>query len=99
MENDNFAPYAPKSNVINILRQYRNAGLPWPLTNDTITHVGVSEGNAYRTISALEFLNLIDSDGYKTENMEILGKVPEDKYPEELAKILKNAYSYIFFNC
>ena len=96
MNDDNFAPYAPKSNVLSILRQYRDTGLPWPLTPDSITHVGVSEGNAYRTVAAFQFLGLLDENGNKTSTMEALGKATSEEYPEELEKIIRDAYDYVF---
>ena len=76
------APYAPFGCVIAIIRRLRERGLPETLTIQEITRVGVSEGNASRTLQALKFLKCpvpdiintatrrgIGSNGYKTEEL------------------------------
>lgn len=88
--------YAPSSNVITVIQQMRNRGLKEPITMQLITTVGVAEGNASRTIQALRFLDLIDEEGYLTENFKALRNASSDDYPTQLGNILKEAYSHVF---
>ena len=90
------APYAPPSNVISVLRKFRESGLPWPLTAESLTHIGISQGNAPRTLATLKFLGLVDDDGERTKDMDSLAKASEQEYREVLAEIVKSAYSYVF---
>lgn len=95
-QNPEFAPYAGPSTVISLLRKFRESGLPWPMTAESLTHVGVSEGNSPRTVAAFKFLGLVDEDGQRTALMDGLGKASTEEYPEALAEIVKSAYAYVF---
>jgi len=88
--------YAPSGNVITVIHQMRDRGLKEPVTMQLITVAGVAEGNASRTIQALRFLDLIDEEGYLTENFKALRNAPSDEYPSVLGNILKQAYSHVF---
>ena len=88
--------YAPSGNVLTVIHQMRDRGLKEPLTMQLITMAGVAEGNASRTIQALRFLDLIDEEGYLTENFKTLRNAPSDEYPSVLGDILKEAYSSVF---
>jgi len=88
--------YAPSGNVLTVIHQMRERGLKEPITMQLITVVGVAEGNASRTIQALRFLNLIDEEGYLTDNFKSLRNVSSDEYPTLLGNILKEAYSHVF---
>ena len=74
----------------------RDRGLKEPVTMQLITVAGVAEGNASRTIQALRFLDLIDEEGYLTENFKTLRNAPSDEYPSVLGNILKQTYSHVF---
>lgn len=88
--------YAPSGNVLTVIHQMRERGLKEPITMQLITVTGVAEGNASRTIQALRFLNLIDEEGYLTDNFKSLRNVSSDEYPTVLGNILKEAYSHVF---
>ena len=88
--------YAPSGNVLTVIHQMRDRGLKEPITMQLITTVGVAEGNASRTIQALRFLDLIDEEGYLTENFKALRNASSDDYPTQLGNILKEAYSHVF---
>ena len=88
--------YAPSGNVLTVIHQMRERGLKEPITMQLITVAGVAEGNASRTIQALRFLNLIDEEGYLTDNFKSLRNVSSDEYPTLLGNILKEAYSHVF---
>ncbi|MFL5655510.1 MAG: hypothetical protein ACJ8CB_15200 [Ktedonobacteraceae bacterium] len=56
---EKLAPYAPFGCVIAVIRRLRERGLPETLTMQEITRVGVSEGNASRTLQALTVMDAI----------------------------------------
>jgi hypothetical protein len=90
------APYAPIGCVLTVIKRFRERGLPDPLTLKEITRVGVSEGNASRTLQALRFLNLVDEEGHRTQTFDRLGRVPTNEYVNVLGVIIKEAYSNVF---
>lgn len=90
------APYAPFGCVITVLRRFRERGLPEVLTAQELVRVGVSEGNASRTLQTLRFLNLIDEMGYRTQIFDRIGRVPTSEYAEVFGEIIKEAYRNVF---
>ena len=93
---ENFAPYASPGNVLSVIHQFRETGLTWPLTKDVVKRVGVSDGNAGRTLNALEFLGVIDEEGNRTDALDRLGAASTEEYSGILADIIKEAYSDVF---
>ena len=93
---EKLAPYAPFGCVIAVIRRLRERGLPEILTIQEITRVGVSEGNASRTLQALKFLKLVDEEGHRTQTFDRLGRVPTSEYAEVFGEIIKEAYSDVF---
>lgn len=91
------APYAPKDNVLVVIRRIRDGGrLPDPLTTEGLTHVGIPEGNTTRTMQAIKFLNLIGDDGERLPAFESLRLASTQEYPRVLADILRAAYHEVF---
>lgn len=90
------APYAPFGCVITVIRRFRERGLPEVLTVQEIVRIGVSEGNASRTLQALRFLNLIDERGHRTHIFDRIGRVPTSEYAEVFGEIIKEAYKDVF---
>lgn len=93
---EKLAPYAPFGCVIAVIRRFRERGLPETLTMQEITRVGVSEGNASRTLQALKFLKLVDEEGHRTQTFDRLGRVPTSEYAEVFGEIIKEAYRDVF---
>jgi Family of unknown function (DUF5343) len=93
---DKLAPYAPFGCVIAVIKRLRERGLPETLTMQEITRVGVSEGNASRTLQALKFLKLVDEEGHRTQTFDRLGRVPTSEYTEVFGEIIKEAYRDVF---
>jgi len=93
---EKLAPYAPFGCVIAVIRRLRERGLPETLTMQEITRVGVSEGNASRTLQALKFLKLVDEEGHRTQTFDRLGRVPTSEYAEVFGEIIKEAYRDVF---
>lgn len=90
------APYAPFGCVIAVIKRLRERGLPEILTIQEIVRVGVSEGNASRTLQALRFLKLIDEEGYRTQIFDRLARVPTNEYSEVFGQIIREAYRDVF---
>ena len=90
------APYAPFGCVINVIRRFRERGLAETITIQEIVRVGISEGNASRTLQALKFLKLVDEEGHRTSMFDRLGRVPTNEYAETFGEIVKDAYNDVF---
>jgi hypothetical protein len=93
---DSKAPYAPPSNVTDVVEFDRKRGLPTPITLDTLVRVGVTESLAPRTLQTFRLLDLIDGDGMPTPTMVGLRKAPESDYRERFADMLRAAYADVF---
>lgn len=91
-----FAPYAPIANVLEVIRRRRDRGLPDQLTTEVLEQVGIASGNVSRTLQALRFLGLMAEDGRKTDLMERIGKASTAEYPGILADLVRNAYQPVF---
>lgn len=89
-------PYAPYTSVLTVIRHMRKRDLKEPVTSQLITTIGVAEGNASRTIQALRFLDLLDEEGYITQNFKTIGNAPSNEYPELLEQTLREAYNHVF---
>jgi hypothetical protein len=96
VELDKFCPYAPHTSVLTVIRHIRDRELKEPVTSQLITTIGVSEGNASRTIAALRFLKLLDEEGYITPNFREIENAPDDEYPGVLGRIINDAYEHVF---
>lgn len=93
---EKMAPYAPFGCVMAVIRRLRERGLPETLAMQEITRVGVSEGNASRTLQAIKFLKLVDEEGHRTQTFDRLGRVPTNEYADVFGEIIKEAYKDVF---
>lgn len=89
-------PYAPIKNVLDVVHRLRDRGVPVPLTADSLTTIGVPDGNAPRTFQALRFLDLVDGKGQLSEPAERLRRASTDEYPALFAEIIRAAYVPVF---
>jgi hypothetical protein len=89
---ENFAPYAPADNVLDVIKQFRNKGLPEVLNATVFDRLGIPPGNVGRVSQTLRFLGLIDEEGRRTEKFNDLGKASTEQYPEVFANIVRDAY-------
>ena len=93
---ENFAPYAAPINIREILRHFRHANLPNPLSGARLEEIGIPRSSTGVTLRALAFLNLIDAKGNLTAVFNQLHKATEDEYRIALAEILRKAYVRVF---
>jgi hypothetical protein len=96
IEIDGTAPYAPAENVLAVIRRFREKGLPEVLNAQELVRLSLPEGNATRTLRALRFLGLLDTDGRRTPLLDRLGRTTTAEYPQLLGEILREAYKNIF---
>jgi hypothetical protein len=90
---DNPAPYAPSSVILNLLARHRDRGLPTPVTSDVLSRAGVTDSLNARTLHALQVLDLIDDDGNPTPMFESLRLAPEAEYKARMSAWLNAAYA------
>lgn len=90
---DRPAPYAPASAVLEIIKRYRNKGLPTPVTSDVLARAGISDSLLPRVLQALQTLDLIDDDGRPTQVLEGIRRAPEGEYQQRLRDWLTAAYA------
>jgi hypothetical protein len=89
-------PYAPPASVIQVIKRYRERGLPDPVTNSSLEVVGIPSSVTSRVTVTLKFLGLIDESGHRTETFEGLKRANSTEYPSVLAEVLRSAYSLVF---
>ena len=90
------APYAPPQTVLHLIKQYRERGLTTPITESVLLKASVSESLAPRTLAALKNLDLIDSEGNPTPEMEGLRRAKSDEFAPRLEAIIRNVYAEVF---
>jgi hypothetical protein len=93
---ENFAPYAPKTAVVDTITRYRDRGLPVPLTPQALETVGVATTMAPRTLQTLQFLGLLDGENNPTELFQRLKRASTDEYQGQLAEVVRGAYIRVF---
>ena len=93
---DDFAPYAPVGNILDLIHRFRKQGLPDPLTTAELDRLGIPEGNLGRVSQTLRFLGLIDEEGKRTEKFDILGKASTEQYQSTLKQIVEDVYHSVF---
>ena len=90
------APYAPAANVLTVVRRLHDRAIPVPVTKESLTVLGIPEGNAPRTLQALKLLGIVAEDGQLLEPAEMLRRASQEEYPETLAEIVREAYAPVF---
>lgn len=91
-----FAPYAPPSAVLKIIRHYSDRDVPERVTPTNLLQLGVTEALAPRTMAALKFLGLLEEDGLTTERFRALRYASADDYNQVFRDMLEAAYKNIF---
>ena len=90
------APYAPPSNVIDVIRHARRHSLQETLSSRVLTSIGIPDGNVSRTLAAFRFLKLIEDDGECTPTFQRLARASDEEYPEQLAQVIREGYKTVF---
>ncbi len=93
---DGPAPYGPATTVVAVIEQYRQRGLPQPLTLDGLGRVGVSESLRPRVLATLKQLGLIDTDGMVTDDFEALRRAATPEFKPLLVDFIRSVYGEVF---
>ena len=92
---DRFMPYAPAKPVVDVIRRFRERGLPEILSRQELHRLGAAEGNSDRIQKTLQFLDLIDAEGRRTELFDRIGKASTAEYEGTVAEVVRAAYAPI----
>lgn len=90
-----YAPYAPPSAVLKVIRHYADRDVPERVTLMNLMQIGVTEALAPRTMAALKFLGLLEDDGLTTDRFRALRFAKSDEYQEVFSGVLDVAYKDI----
>jgi hypothetical protein len=93
---ENFAPYTSPGNILLILGRIKKGWVPNQIDRGEMIRAGITDGNANRTIAALEYFGLLNEDGKTTDTWKAIATSTSNDYPKVLEGILKNAYPTIF---
>lgn len=88
-------PYAPPGTIIEVLRRYRDRGLPSPVTTEVLERAGVPETLSGRTLSSLKLLGFLDSEGVPAPEFDAANRAPEESYKERLQQLILNKYTEV----
>lgn len=89
------APYAPPGTVTEVLKRYRDRGLPKPLTAEVLERAGVSGTLSSRTLQALKLLEFVDAEGNPSDAFEAVCRAPEQDYRQRLGEMLRAQYAEV----
>ncbi len=94
--NEQPAPYATISSILEIIHRYRKRGMHIPFTGDVLGRAGVSDSLIPRTIQSLIGLDLITEEGTPTDILEGIRACQTGEYKDCLAGWLKCTYADVF---
>jgi hypothetical protein len=95
LRTDEYMPYAPAKPVLDIVRRFRERGLPEVLSRQELHRLGAAEGNSDRIQKTFQFLDLIDQTGKRTPTFDRLGKASSSEYQSVFAEVVRAAYAPI----
>lgn len=90
------AGYAPGKTITALIDRFRDAGLPSPLTIQSLQRVSVTASLAPRTLQTLKLLDLVDEQGKPTQQFEDLRRAPRTEFKSALIALLKSVYADAF---
>jgi hypothetical protein len=93
---ENYAPYTSARAIVDVIKRYRERGLPEPVTESALEQIGIPPSLLGLTFRALLFLALVDEGGFKTESFDQLRRASTEEYPNILAGIVRKAYLPVF---
>lgn len=96
LEEPSNRPYGPPSNVISLLGRLRSRNLPDKIDLEYLRDAAISEGTVSRTLFALRFLMLINSEGRPTDALKAIHTSTDEEYRAILADTVRLAYADVF---
>jgi hypothetical protein len=83
-------------NIAQMIAQLRKS-FPQSVTSDTVKRLGLASKNESYVINALQFIEIIDEDGKKTEKgSSVFAHHKDEEFSNEFSKLVKSAYSALF---
>jgi Family of unknown function (DUF5343) len=92
-QSGDLVPYAGPANVIDVLRRFRERGLPGPVTTEVLERAGISQTLSGRTLQALKLIGFLTAEGEQSEEFKAANRSPEEDYKQRIGEILVEAYS------
>ena len=89
------APYVPASAMSAFFDHIRYVKTPDAVDSGILEDYGISHSNAFPLLSALKFLNLVDSSGKPTEAFREL-QIGGEEFSLALRQVLETAYKELF---
>ena len=89
-------PYAPPSNVTDILARLRNRNLPETVDAEYLRDANIPDGTVSRTLFGLRFLGLIDQASEPTDALRNIATSTDEEYMSILADLVREAYAEVF---
>jgi len=93
---ENFAPYAPGSNVLQAIDQHRERGLVNPVTFTALERIGIKPTMTSRLHQTFRFFALIDEDGNHLPALDRLRRASSEEFPTQFAEVIQAAYLSVF---
>jgi hypothetical protein len=81
---------------MDLIRAFRDRGLPSPITLEVVTRAGITDSLAPRVLRTLEALDLLDGKGNPTPAFEGLRRAATADFKERLAEVIRAAYADVF---
>jgi hypothetical protein len=90
------APYAPPATVLDVVRAFRDRGLPSPITKEVLLRSVVTDSLLPRVLASLDGLDLIDKQGNATPEMIGLRQASSEDFKPRLEALVRSAYADVF---
>lgn len=89
-------PYISGPNNISQMIDKLRKKFPDSVTSETIKQLGIAPKNESYVINALQFINLIDSDGKKNIKNAEAFVLPDEAFQNAFGEIIRDAYKSLF---
>jgi len=89
-------PYASPANVLEVVHRYRDRNLPEEIDVKLLSEIGIPKGNVHRTLSALQFLGLLDDAGSPTAAFASLQMASDPEYQTIFEGLVRSGYREVF---
>jgi hypothetical protein len=96
LEQTGTAPYAPTRAIVAVIDQYRDRGIPTPITTQSLQRLGIEPSLTQRTLAALKQLDLLEADGEPSPTLRKFKTAPSDELQIVLGEWVREAYKPIF---
>jgi hypothetical protein len=89
-------PYISGPGNIAQMIGFLRKNFPATVTSETVKKFGLASNNESYVINALQFIDVIDEEGKRTERGQDVFVLPDDQFPKAFEGLVKEAYSDLF---